>query len=92
MNKGKRSVLNRITVREVRKTFGRFFAIFAIIALGAGFFSGLRITSPTLVNSMDKFYQKTRFFDYRLVSDQAWDEESVSRIQEPREHIREMCW
>ena len=81
MNKGKRSVLNRITVREVRKTFGRFFAIFAIIALGAGFFSGLRITSPTLVNSMDKFYQKTRFFDYRLVSDQAWDEESVSRIQ-----------
>ena len=31
-------------IREIKKTFGRFFAIFAIVAIGVAFFAG--VTAP----------------------------------------------
>ena len=40
--------LNKDIFREFRKTGARFFAIFAIVALGAGFFAGLSATSPDM--------------------------------------------
>ena len=36
-------MMRRTTFREIKNTFGRFAAIMAIIALGVGFFSGLKI-------------------------------------------------
>ena len=33
-------------VRSVRSSFSRFFAIFAIVALGCGFLAGLLVTTP----------------------------------------------
>ena len=81
----RRSVLNLMTIREVKRTFGRHFAIFAIIALGVGFFSGLRITSPVLVNSMNRFYQKAQFYDYKLISSIGWDEDSEKTLNEQKD-------
>ena len=81
----RRSMLNRMTIREVKRTFGRHFAIFAIIALGVGFFSGLRITSPVLVNSMNRYYQKARFYDYKLISTIGWDADTEKALQEQKD-------
>ena len=80
-------VLNRITVREIRQSFGRFFAIFAIIALGSGFFSGLRISSPIFVDTMDGFYRDAAFSDYRLISTVGWDEKSLDELRK-RDDVR----
>ncbi len=76
-----KSMMKRTTVREIRHSFGRFFAIFAIIALGVGFFSGVRITTPTMVNTVNEFLRERQFFDYRLISSIGWDEESVGDIR-----------
>ena len=81
----RKPVLNLMTIREVKRTFGRHFAIFAIIALGVGFFSGLRITSPVIVNSMNRYYQKTRFFDYKLISTIGWDADTEKALQEQKD-------
>ncbi|MBQ1395003.1 MAG: hypothetical protein IIY86_02415, partial [Lachnospiraceae bacterium] len=81
----RRPVLNLMTIREVKRTFGRHFAIFAIIALGVGFFSGLRITSPVLVNSMNRYYQKARFYDYKLISTIGWDADTEKALQEQKD-------
>ena len=77
----KRNVLRLITVREIRKTLGRFLAIFAIVALGTGFFSGLRITTPVMVHTVDQFYRQYQLFDYRLVSTLGWNESEVEEIR-----------
>lgn len=82
-----KSMLRKTTLREIKQTFGRFFAIFAIIALGVGFFSGVRITTPAMVHTVDTFMQDNQFFDYRLISTLGWEEEDVDAFRE-REDVR----
>ena len=74
--------MHRSTRRDIRGSFGRFFAIFAIIALGVGFFSGVRITTPAMVHTMDEMFKEKNFFDYDLVSTLGWEEEDVKKIRE----------
>ena len=46
-------ILITSTFREIKKSLGRYLAILTIIALGVGFFAGLRICRPMLVYSAD---------------------------------------
>ena len=73
--------LRKTTYREIKHTFGRFFAIFAIIALGVGFFSGVRVTTPAMVHTVDVYYKDNQLFDYRLVSTLGWEEEDVDAFK-----------
>ena len=41
----------KLTLRTIKGSFGRFIAIFAIIALGVGFFSGIRITKDAMIKT-----------------------------------------
>ncbi|MDO4804285.1 MAG: ABC transporter permease [Lachnospiraceae bacterium] len=70
----------KLTLREIWTTFGRFFAVFAIIALGTGFFSGVRITTPVMINSVDKYYRDNSFYDYRAVSTLGWEDKDVQSL------------
>ena len=67
--------------REIRGTFSRFFAIFAIIAIGVGFFSGVRISTPVLIHTVDEFYKEKQFYDYRLISTLGFEESEAERIR-----------
>ena len=70
--------VRKTALREIRGTFGRFFAIMAIIALGVGFFSGVRITTPAMVDTVNRFLNKNQFYDYRLLSALGWQEEDIA--------------
>ena len=50
-----KSMMKRNTFREIKKSFGRYFAILAIVALGVAFFSGLKITQSVMVHSADVY-------------------------------------
>ena len=54
--------------RELRHSLGRFLAIVAIVALGVGFFAGLKVAQPAMLRTGSQYVQKTERFDYRLVS------------------------
>lgn len=56
-----KSMMRRTTFREIKNTFGRFAAIMAIIALGVGFFSGLKMTKPDMVNTVSDFLSTSDF-------------------------------
>lgn len=53
----------KMILREFKKSFGRFAAIFGIVALGVGFLSGLLITTPDMNNSVDKYYDENNMAD-----------------------------
>ncbi len=72
-----KSAIKKSSLREIRGTFGRFFAILAIIALGVGFFSGVRVTTPAMVQTVDDFLQENQFYDYRLLSTLGWEEADI---------------
>lgn len=53
-------------LRSVRSSFSRFFAIFAIVALGSGFLAGLLATTPDMRNSAGEYYRETNLYDLRI--------------------------
>ena len=76
-----KSMLRRTTLREIRGSLGRFLAIFGIIALGVGFFCGVKSTTPAMVRTMNDFIKENQLFDFRLVSTIGWEAEDVERFR-----------
>lgn len=64
--------------REIRRTLGRYLAILAIIALGVGFFSGLKVTRSAMVNTGDVYIKAHDMFDFRVISTLGLTDEDVA--------------
>lgn len=75
-------MLKRTTFREIRSTFGRYIAIFAIIALGVGFFAGLSVAKPAMVETADEYITKYALFDYKLISTMGYDDDSLVELRQ----------
>ncbi len=67
---GKRGMrgIRKSTFREIRSSLGRFMAIFAIIALGVGFFAGLKVTKEAMLATVKGYLDRHAFYDLRLIS------------------------
>lgn len=68
--------------RTIRQSFGRYFAIMAIIALGVGFFAGLKVTKPGMVETGNSYIREYSLYDLRLVSAYGFTAEDVSDIKD----------
>ena len=82
MNKAYRKNIRR----TIGKSKGRFFAIMAIIALGVGFFAGLKVTKPGMIKTADSYLREYKFYDFRLLSSYGFDEDEVASMQ-VQEHV-----
>lgn len=60
--------MKKTTIREITGSLGRFVAIAAIIALGVGFFAGLRTTTEDMIAETNLYLKELKFYDFRLVS------------------------
>ncbi|MBR2390838.1 MAG: ABC transporter permease, partial [Mogibacterium sp.] len=56
----------------------RYLAIFAIVALGVGFFSGLRDCKESMVSTASRYLERTNFYDYQILSSYGADDDSVA--------------
>lgn len=69
------------TFREIKNTKARFISIMAIIALGVGFFAGIKATVPSMYNLAENYYQEQNLMDYRLVSTVGFDEDDIKAVE-----------
>ncbi len=69
------------TFREIRNTKARFISIMAIIALGVGFFAGIKATAPSMNKMAENYYNDTNLMDFRLVSTVGFDEDDINEVQ-----------
>ncbi|MCD8126948.1 MAG: ABC transporter permease [Clostridiales bacterium] len=65
-------------LRTIKATFGRYIAILAIIALGVGFFTGLKSAEPAMRNTAEDYWGELRFYDFQLLSTLGLTEEDVN--------------
>lgn len=72
-----KSTLRKTTFREIKNSFGRYFAILAIIALGVGFFVGLKSSKPSMIETGNQYIKEYNLFDYRLLSTVGFEQEDV---------------
>ena len=80
-----RSMIWKSTFREIRESLGRFLAILAIVALGVGFFAGLKVTQPAMLETAQRYFDKTSLYDYRLISTVGFSEDEVETIQKQKD-------
>ena len=73
-------MLKRSIFREIRDSLGRYLAIIAIIALGVGFFAGLRVTKTDMIETAQRYIDEHSLYDYRLLSTLGFDDEAVARL------------
>lgn len=78
----KRNVMRKNIRQTIRKSLGRYIAIVAIIALGAGMFVGLLTTKMDMVATAQKYTDDTNMFDLRLLSTYGWTAEDVDAVAE----------
>ena len=66
--------------QSILKSLGRYLAIVAIIALGAGIFVGLRTTKSDMVATGQKYMDAQNMFDLRILNTYGWTQKEVDAI------------
>ncbi|MDL2323764.1 FtsX-like permease family protein [Ruminococcaceae bacterium OttesenSCG-928-A16] len=67
--------------REIKSTLNRFVAIFAITALGAGFYAGLKATGPDMRNTANHYYHQQQLMDFRLLSTFGFTQDDITALR-----------
>ncbi|HZK04268.1 MAG TPA: FtsX-like permease family protein [Actinomycetaceae bacterium] len=67
--------------RSFEGTLSRWFAVFAIVALGTGVFAGLQSMEPDMYQSADRLYDNTNFMDLRVTSTMGLTEDDVQALE-----------
>ena len=73
------------TFREIKQSFGRFMAIFAITALGVSLFSGLKVLQPAMVKTTDGYFKEKNFYNYRVLSELGFEETDLEFLSKQEE-------
>ena len=74
-------MLIKDTLREIRKSLGRFFSIFAIVAIGVAFFAGVKASAPIMKSTADSYFDDYNLMDIRLLSTLGFTEDDVKEIR-----------
>ena len=74
-------MLKKSTFREIRTSLARYLAIFAIVALGVGFFSGLKDCKESMVSTARRYLDTNKFYDYQILSSYGADDDSVAEAE-----------
>lgn len=73
----RRNAMRKNLYQSILKSRGRYIAISAIIALGAGLFVGLLMTKTDMVATGQEYTTQQNMFDLRAISNYGWSGEYV---------------
>ena len=65
-------------LRSIKNSIGRYLAIFAIVALGIGFFTGINNAEPSMQKTLDDYFDRLDMYDFSLVSTLGFSDEDVN--------------
>ncbi|MDD6559523.1 MAG: ABC transporter permease [Lactimicrobium massiliense] len=72
--------IGKLTRRSILSFPGRWLALVLIVMLGAGFFSGLRITRHAMGTLAQNYFSQQNLYDYRLYSSLGFTDKEVSAL------------
>ena len=72
--------LFRDTLRAISHTLSRFISIVIIVALGVGFYAGLKAVSPTMKQAAVDFYAEHKLADIIVRSTAGFDEDDLKAV------------
>lgn len=75
-----RNPIIKDTLREIKKTKGRFLSIMGIVMIGVAFFSGVWATAPDMKYTADKYFDDYNLMDYRVLSNFGLTDEDLAEL------------
>lgn len=76
--------------REIWKTKSRFLSIFAIIAIGTGFFAGLKVTCPDMKDTAQQYYLDYHLMDSKIVSTYGINQDDIDAVRNGVDQVEEV--
>lgn len=70
----------KIVFKEIKQSFGRFMAIFCIVALGVGILSGLFVTTPDMHYIVDGYYDEHNMADIFIKGTMGLTEKDIETL------------
>ena len=77
----KKNRIITMSLREIKKSKKRFFSLCVLSFLGVSFFVGMKISGPTMLKSLDEYYDNNRMYDLKIISVLGLESEDVKAIQ-----------
>ena len=80
----RKNMMRRNLTQTIRHSLGRYIAIVAIIALGAGLFTGLKVTKVDMVATVQSYTDRQNMFDLQVMNSYGWtgdDVDELARVQ-----------
>ena len=75
------SAFGKELARTITRAPGRFLALLAIVALGAGFYAGLRMTAPDMDAALDDYFDAGHVYDVRVVSTMGLEDADLDALR-----------
>ena len=76
-----RNAAFRNTLRSIWRTRSRYFSILLIVALGVGFFAGIKASRPDMIRSTDIYSDRQNLMHFRVVSTWGFDAEDIAALR-----------
>jgi putative ABC transport system permease protein len=67
--------------RELKKSLGRFIAILSLVAIGTGFFVGIKAAAPSFKKQAADYFKQYNLMDYKIQSALGLTEEDMQAVQ-----------
>lgn len=77
----KKNRIITMSFREIKKSKKRFFSLLVLGFLGISFFVGMKVSGPTMVKSLDKYYDDNKMYDLKVISTLGLTDEDIKEIQ-----------
>ncbi len=75
---------NRIitmSLREIKKSKKRFFSLCVLSILGVSFFVGMKMSGPTMLKTLDEYYDSHKIYDLKVISTLGLVDEDIDEIK-----------
>ena len=77
----KKNRIVTMSLREIKKSKKRFFSLCILSVLGVSFFVGMKMSGPTMLESLNKYYDDNKMYDLKVISTLGLEDEDVEEIQ-----------
>ena len=74
-------LLFKSSLFKIKKAIGRFLSVVLIVALGTGFFAGLREASPDMVKTIDNYYDNSNLMDFKITSTMGLNDDDINSLK-----------
>jgi len=75
-----KKALLKDSIKEIKNTYKRFISILLMAFLGVGFFAGLRVSPPNMLDTIDKYYDSQNVYDIQVISTLGLTNEDIEEL------------